>query len=279
VATAGGGLGGGVAGAGGAGGGLSGLLKGALRIGAGIGLGLAGDELANMGYNGPDKGTTAGGIERVGGSLAKIMGAFAMGGPVLGAIALAVETVNTGLDTLNVIKLGQAQLQEKADSAAGHSADRALGELRDLNKHLSSRNFLEQAAEDTVGGKQIADGLVNLSHATAQGTDRLAERITLLKEAQVHATVRGNQKAADEIGRDIAKLQRTTTNEGNQQQRATDRLRAAVKEAPSRSEDLLTSIRNQPTKISVTVPVSTSVSVRDVETTTRTSSRYGFQAS
>jgi hypothetical protein len=177
----------------------------------------------------------------------------------------------------------QASLQEKADAARDQTADEALANLKGMNRKLSDVQGLDRILGDTFGGEQIADGLANLSHSVANNgklsAAQITEAIGVLQEAQRQALARGNTKVANEIGADIAKLQKTTTTEGNQQQRAVDRLRTNIKSPLERSADSLATIKNQPTKISVTVPVSTSVSVRDVETTTRTSSRYGFQAS
>jgi len=266
---------------------VGGLVKDGL--GAILGkLGLArGSSPANPIYvSGGIGGGGATGAPGAGGGMGGVASKIGRAVSILGAVTIAGASVAALAEQFGIFQAGvardQASLQEKADQARSQEADAALANLRSMNRKLNDVQGLDRILGDTFGGEQIADGLVNLSHAVANNgrlsAAQVVDAIGVLKEAQRQAIARGNQKAADEIGRDIAKLQRTTTNEGNQQQRATDRLRAAVKEAPNRSEDLLTSIRNQPTKINVTVPVSTSVSVRDVETSTRTSSRYGFVA-
>lgn len=205
---------------------------------------------------------------------------------ILGAVTIAGASVAALAEQFGIFQAGvardQASLQEKADAARDQTADEALANLRGMNRKLSDVQGLDRILGDTFGGEQIADGLANLSHSVANNgrlsASQITEAIGVLQEAQRQALSRGNTKVANEIGADIAKLQKTTTTEGNQQQRAVDRLRSNIKGPLERSADSLTTIKNQPTKISVTVPVSTSVSVRDVETSTRTSSRYGFQA-
>jgi polyhydroxyalkanoate synthesis regulator phasin len=155
--------------------------------------------------------------------------------------------------------------------------------MKNLNSKLGSLQGFDRVLADTFGGKQEVDALENLSHAIANNgklnASQVTDAIATLKEAQKQALARGNQKVADSIGRDIAKLQKTTTTEGNQQQRAVDRLKSAITPPLTDARQSLDVIKNQPTKVSVTVPVSTSVSVRDIETSTRTTSRYGFVAS
>lgn len=267
---------------------VGGLVKDGL--GAILGkLGLSrGSSPANPIYvSGGIGGTGATGAPGAGGGIGGAASKIGRAVSILGAVTIAGASVAALAEQFGIFQAGvardQATLQEKADAARSQEADAALANLRSMNRKLNDVQGLDRILGDTFGGEQIADGLVNLSHAVANNgrlnAAQVVDAIGVLKEAQRQAIARGNQKAADEIGRDIAKLERRTVTEGNQQQRATDRLRAAVREAPNRSEDLLTSIKNQPTKIAVTVPVTTSVSVRDMESTTRTSSRYGFQAS
>lgn len=267
---------------------VGGLVKDGL--GAILGkLGLArGSSPANPIYvSGGIGGTGATGAPGAGGGIGGAASKIGRAVSILGAVTIAGGSIAALAEQFGIFQAGvardQASLQEKADAARSQEADAALANLRQMNRKLNDVQGLDRILGDTFGGEQIADGLVNLSHAVANNgrlnAAQVVDAIGVLKEAQRQAIARGNQKAADEIGRDIAKLERRTTSEANQQQRATERLRNAVQQAPNRSEDLLTSIKNQPTKIAVTVPVTTSVSVRDVESTTRTSSRYGFQAS
>lgn len=206
---------------------------------------------------------------------------------ILGAVTIAGTSIAALAEQFGIfqqqVAQDQAALQEKADAAAQQTAEQALGNLKNLNAKLGDLQGLDRILGDTFGGKQQADALENLSHAIASNgklsAGQITDAIATLKEAQRQALARGNQKVADSIGQDIAKLEKRTTAESNQTQRSTDRLRSSMASQLSKQTGVLTDIRNQPTKISVTVPVSTSVSVRDVETTTRTSSRYGFQAS
>lgn len=224
----------------------------------------------------------AGGVAAGGGLASRIGRAVS----ILGAVSIAGASVAALAEQFGIFQAGvardQASLQEKADAARDQTADEALANLKGMNRKLSDVQGLDRILGDTFGGEQIADGLANLSHSVANNgklsAAQITEAIGVLQEAQRQALARGNTKVANEIGADIAKLQKTTTTEGNQQQRAVDRLRTNIKSPLERSADSLATIKNQPTKISVTVPVSTSVSVRDVETSTRTSSRYGFVA-
>lgn len=206
---------------------------------------------------------------------------------ILGAVTIAGTSIAALAEQFGIfqqqVAQDQAALQEKADAAAQQTAEQALGNLKNLNAKLGDLQGLDRILGDTFGGKQQADALENLSHAIASNgklsAGQITDAIATLKEAQRQALARGNQKVADSIGQDIAKLEKRTTAESNQTQRSTDRLRSSMASQLSKQTGVLTDIRNQPTKISVTVPVSTSVSVRDVETSTHTSSRYGFVAS
>jgi len=206
---------------------------------------------------------------------------------ILGAVTIAGTSIAALAEQFGIfqqqVAQDQAALQEKADAAAQQTAEQALGNLKNLNAKLGDLQGLDRILGDTFGGKQQADALENLSHAIASNgklnASQVTDAIATLKEAQRQALARGNQKVADSIGQDIAKLEKRTTAESNQTQRSTDRLRSSMASQLSKQTGVLTDIRNQPTKISVTVPVSTSVSVRDVETSTHTSSRYGFVAS
>ena len=234
-----------------------------------------------MGGGGATGGTVAGG-GRPG-----IMGKLGSAVSILGAVTIAGGSIAALAEQFGIFQQtvadSQASLQEKADAARDQTADAALANLRSMNRKLNDVQGLDRILADTFGGEQIADGLENLSHAVATNgrlsASQITEAIGVLEEAQRQAIARGNTKVAESIGRDLATLRRTAATQGRQTTTAVDRLKTAVKQAPSRSEDLLTSIKNQPTRIAVTVPVTTSVSVRDVESTTRTSSRYGFQAS
>lgn len=274
--------GGGMGGPGAAGGNWKGQVGMMLR-GLGGALGFAvGDALADQGFNGPDKGTFAGGAERVGGSLSKILGALAVGGPIAGAVMLAVETINTGLDTLKVTAEAQGELQRKADAARDQDSVVALSNLDKTVKGLQNVQGLDRIIGDTVAGKQQMDALINLTDAIATNGPLDAastkKAIDLMKQAQVEAIARGNNKVADHIGDNIKKLQNATTKGDDKTAGRIDQLKGAVRSGDGKQAGLLSKIAAKPTNIAVTVPVSTSVSVRDVETTTRTSSRYGFVA-
>ena len=196
-----------------------------------------------------------------------------------GSIAALAEQFGTFQRTT---AQAQAELQEKADAARSKEADDALAQLQKLHADLGRQGIWERAIGDTWGGKQIADGLENLSHSVANNgklnASQVTEAIKTLQGAQADALARGNQKVAHSIGQDIAKLRATQQTTSNRQTTVIGTLRTSLLSPLASAAESLTTIKNQPTKISVTVPVSTSVSVRDLETTTNTSSRYGFVA-
>lgn len=254
---------------------------------------------------GPGAGAGAAGgggvMSRIGGAV-RVLGAVSIAGGSIMALGEEFGKFQ------NTVAEAQASLQEKADAARDQTAEQALSNLRQMNRKLNDVQGLDRILGDTFGGEQIADGLQNLSRSVAQNgrlnADQVTEAIGVLEEAQRQAIARGNQKVADSIGQDITTLrnrQVTATRESTarlarelgvditQLRRAQsvigketggllDRLRTSIRSPLERSADSLQTIKNQPTKISVTVPVTTSVSVRDVQTSTRTSSRYGFQA-
>lgn len=228
-------------------------------------------------------GTGAGGgvVGRTGiagklGAAVSILGAVTIAGASVAALAEQFGIFQEG------VKRDQEALQEKADAARDQNADAALANLRQMNRKLNDVQGLDRILADTFGGEQIADGLENLSHAVATNgklsAGQITEAIGVLEEAQRQAIARGNNKVADAIGKDLATLRRQQASTGRQTTSAVDRLKTTLRTPLERSADSLAVIKNQPTDIKVTVPVTTSVSVRDVETTTRTSSRYGFQA-
>lgn len=216
-----------------------------------------------------------------------IMGKLGTAVSILGAVTIAGTSVAALAEQFGIFQAGvardQASLQEKADAARDQTADEALANLRGMNKKLNDVQGLDRILGDTFGGKQIGDGLENLSHAVATNgrlnASQVTEAIGVLEEAQRQAIARGNTKVADSIGADIATLRRTQAAAGRNTTSAVDRLRNGIRSPLERTADATRDIANKPTNISVTVPVTTSVSVRDVESTTRTSSRYGFQAS
>lgn len=216
-----------------------------------------------------------------------IMGKLGSAVSILGAVTIAGTSVAALAEQFGIFQAGvardQASLQEKADAARDQTADEALANLRGMNKKLNDVQGLDRILGDTFGGKQIGDGLENLSHAVATNgrlnASQITEAIGVLEEAQRQSIARGNTKVADSIGADIATLRRTQAAAGRQTTGAVDRLRNGIRSPLERTADATRDIANKPTNISVTVPVTTSVSVRDVESTSRTSSRYGFQAS
>lgn len=210
------------------------------------------------------------------GAAVSILGAVTIAGGSIAALAEQFGIFQEG------VKRDQEALQEKADAARDQNADAALANLRQMNRKLNDVQGLDRILADTFGGEQIADGLENLSHAVANNgrlsAGQITEAIGVLEEAQRQAISRGNTKVAEAIGQDLATLRRSQANQAGRTTSAVDRLKTTLRTPLERSADSLAVIKNQPTDITVTVPVTTSVSVRDVETTTRTSSRYGFQA-
>lgn len=210
------------------------------------------------------------------GRAVSILGAVTIAGTSIAALAEQFGTFQ------RQVAESQAELQTKADAAQQQTAEQALGNLKNLNQKLGSLQGFDRILGDTFGGKQEADALANLSHSIATNgrlnAKQTADAIKTLQEAQRQAVARGSTKVAQSIGQDIAKLRSTQQSTSNRQTTVIGTLRSSLLSPLASAAESLTTIKNQPTKISVTVPVSTSVSVRDMETTTNTSSRYGFVA-
>jgi polyhydroxyalkanoate synthesis regulator phasin len=277
-----GGGGGGMGPGGAAGGGMKGQAGMLLRgLGGAIGF-AAGDMLADAGSNSAAKGTTEGGMMRVAGSLAKVESALLVGGPIAGAVMLGVETFNTGLETLRITTEAQAELTRKAEAARQQDSVTALSNLDKTVKGLRDVQGIDRIIGDTVAGKQQMDALVSLTDSIVNNGPLSAKQITgaidLMKQAQVEAIARGNNKVADHIGENIKRLQSVTAKGDDKTAGRIDQLKGAVRSGDQKQSGLLSTIASQPTKVNVTIPVTTSVSVRDLDTTTRTTSRYGFQA-
>ena len=224
-------------------------------------------------------GTAGGGTGIVSklGRAVSIIGAVSIAGTSIAALA---EQFGTFQQTTAA---AQAHLQAQADAASQHTAQDALSQLKSLHADLGRQGIWERAIGDTFGGKQIADGLGNLADAVANNgklnASQITDAITTLQGAQQDALARGNQKVADRIGADIRKLQGTTAQQGTKQGNLLTTLQRALSAPLNGANAKLGVIANKPTNISVTVPVSTSVSVRDTTSATHTTSRYGFQAS
>ena len=244
-------------------GGLKGMVGNLLRFGGGAALFAGGQAGAAAGTSGDVAGTMAGGFARVGGSLGNIMGALLIGGPIAGAVMLAVETFNTGLETLRVVDQAQADLQAKADAAATQTGTEALGNLQRLNEKLGSLQGFDRIIADTFGGAQQAEALANLSHAITSDQSlsrvQIVQAIGVLKEAQVQATARGNQTVANQIGADIATLQgRISTQEAT--------TRAVLGGALGRTTAAIdrNTVATRPRTVPITIRTSLNVSAREI---------------
>jgi hypothetical protein len=206
---------------------------------------------------------------------------------ILGAVTIAGTSIAALGEQFGVFQKtiadSQAHFQAQADDAAQHTAQDALQQLKNLHADLGRQGPFERLVGDTLGGKQEADALSNLSDAIANNgklsANQITDAITTLQGAQQDALARGNQKVADHIGADIRKLQGATTTSAARQVTGLSKLQSALAAPLNSARSSLATIAAKPTNISVTVPVSTSVSVRDTTAATHTTSRYGFQAS
>lgn len=88
----------------------------------------------------------------------------------------------------------------------------------------------------------------------------LRRAIRMAEKEKERAESRGNRTLARNIGRDI------------------DLMKRALRAEQQRTNTKLTTIAAKDTSVSVTVPVTTNVSIRDVQRTQNTSARYGMQA-
>lgn len=203
----------------------------------------------------------AGGVA-AGGS--RFLGAVRMLGAVTIAGASIMELAQQFGQFQEQVGKSQAELQAQADASANESADTALRDIAKYTSHLRELQGFDRILADTFGGKQEADALRNLSHAVvANGrlsTSQLTQAIEALQAAQTEATARGNTDVAQSIGADIATLQARLAGKLGQVDSGIDRL------------------NQKPTQITVNTTVNTSVSVRDVDTRTRTARRYGMVA-
>lgn len=225
----------------------------------------------------------AGGVAATGGLASKLGRAVS----ILGAVTIAGTSIAALAEQFGIfqqtVQQSQEQLQAKADAAAHQDSQAALSNLKNLNAKLGGLQGLDRILGDTFGGKQEADALENLSHAVASGDKLTAGQITdaiaTLQEAQRQALARGNQKVADSIGADIAKLQASGRRGAAQQKAAVDSLGRQLAPPLRGANAKLGQIAAQPTEVNVTTNVNTAISVRDQQTATRTASRYGFVAS
>jgi len=237
--------------------------------------------LGNLGGGG---GAQAGGgsVGAAGGLASKLGRAVS----ILGAVTIAGTSIAALAEQFGIfqqtVQQSQADLQAKADAAAHQDSQAALANLKNLNSKLGSISGLDRILGDTFGGKQEADALENLSHAVASGgkltASQITDAISTLQEAQRQALARGNNKVADSIGTDIAKLQSATKKGASQQATAVQALGRQLAPPLKGANAKLGQIAAQPTTVQVTTNVSTAISVRDTETASRTASRYGFVA-
>ena len=178
------------------------------KVLGGIGLMVGGQLLKGLGDS---TGGTLGGLEKVGGSLSTIAGAFMAGGPVLGAVVAIEEAVTTFMNFMDTVAGAQSDLQAKVDAVSQKTGQQALADLGQLTKKLHEVQGWERIAGDTWGGAQEVEGLRNLTKAIVDAkTLSVAEidaAIAAATAAQVEAVARGNTEIGDEIGGYITDLQ------------------------------------------------------------------------
>lgn len=208
----------------------------------------------------------------------KIAGAVTIAGA---SIAALVEQFGTFMRTT---EQAQAELQDKADSARDQQSAEALSNLKNLNQKLGGLQGFDRILADTFGGKQEVDALENLSHAIVSngklGTAGITDAIDTLKEAQKQALARGNQKVADSIGKDIKTLQGRLATSQAKTTAAVQQTKAQLLNSDKTQTGVLRTIAAKDTSVVVnaTTNVSSTISVRDAESASRVSSRYGFVA-
>ncbi len=140
-------------------------------------------------------------------------------------------------------------------SHSGEKIEKAIGHLQQVDEHRGNRVF--GPAMD-----KAAQLIRRATQATGDKQTRLTTHaIDFLRRQQVRAFEMGHTKLGRNLGHDITVLQHTLG-------RKTDRGTEATQQV---AEKL-------PTKVNITVPVTTSVSVRDVTATVNTTRRYGVQA-
>lgn len=223
----------------------------------------------------------------VGGAAGGAMGKIGSAVRILGSVAIAAGSIyELGQEFgrfQDTVKTSQADLQVKADAAAQQTAEAALSNLQNMNRKLNDVQGLDRILADTFGGKQEADALENLSHAVANNgklsAGQITDAIDVLKESQRQALARGNQKVADSIGKDIETLKTRLASASTKQTEAINRTRNTIASGDRTANAKLTTIANKDLSVKVNTTVNTGVTVRDLDTTTRTSARYGFVAS
>lgn len=147
----------------------------------------------------------------------------------------------------------------KGERAKARKDDRDLTKvmdhLRQVDSHKGNERLFGRTSDRLA--RQVRDAL------RATGKDRdsiIRSTIGDLKREQKRALESGHTKLARNLGRDITVLRSTL---GRKQDTANTRL---------------STIANKDPKVSVTVPVTTTVSVRDVVQKSTTYSRYGYSA-
>ena len=144
---------------------------------------------------------------------------------------------------------------QRADRKDDRELTRVMRHLSQVDSHKGNERLFGRTSDRLA--RQVRDAL------RATGKDRdsiIRSTIGDLKREQARALASGHTRLARNLGRDITVLRSTL---GRKQDTANSRLGTIARKDP---------------KVSVTVPVTTTVSVRDVAQKTTTYSRYGYSA-
>lgn len=132
---------------------------------------------------------------------------------------------------------------------------KVIDHLKQVDSHKGNERLFGRSSD------RLAERVARAMRSTGDKSDRVVRQvIRQLEREQKRALNAGHTKLARNLGRDINVMK-------NVLGRKTDT-----------SNQRLNTIANKDTSVAVTVPVTTSVSIRDVQRTTTTSARYGMQA-
>lgn len=174
------------------------LAFGGLAVGAGLALssGALGD---------------FGGIEKVAGSLLTVAGAFAIGGPVLGALAAVVMAINEIGNFLHTVEAAQAKLTDQVAAVSEQSGQEALANLANMTKLMKETQGWQRLVGDTFAGKEQLDALIALTssivNAETLSVTEATNAITLVTDAAAEAAARGNEKVAEQLRGQVTVLE------------------------------------------------------------------------
>lgn len=176
-----------------------------------------------------------------------------------GLLTVIPDTIKRGLDAVGMKMVrgqdGSMRIMTRAAARQERLLGEVTGHLAQVASHKGNREFAPAMTR--------AARMINEAQDKTGAAGRKATRaaIDFLNTQQKRALAAGHVKLARNLGHDI------------------DLLKGRLAGKQDTTNRHLSAIQAKPTKVSVTVPVTTSVSVRDTTTQTRTASRYGFQAS